>query len=408
MIKFVHCADIHIGMENYGRLNPATGLSTRLEDFLGTLDEAVDRAIADEVDLFVVAGDIYKTKEPTPTHQREFARRMARVAAAGIQIMMIAGNHDLPLTPSRATAIDIFSAMSMPNVNVARTIRALRIETRGGPVQILALPWMTRSITMNDPKYKHMNIHELNRVMIDMSLDRLRKLRDTLDPSVPTMIVAHAHVHGAKIGAERLLTVGHDPMLAVSDFPVEDVGYVALGHIHRHQALVRFDPAIVYPGSINRVDFAEEIEDKGFIRGDLQCGSCDWQFVNVNARPFLTITAFVDDNAPLESVLSAIRMRQDQVPGAVVQVKMAVSRASSLQVPDDAIRDALNSAYVAGPIHRIWTDQEIRERSAGVQGSTPGELLQEFLVRQNRHDVARQAELMSYAESLMERLEVRA
>src|SRR6476469_9152078 len=97
-IKLLHAADIHIGMENYGKINPATGLSTRLEDFCATFDEAVDRAIAEPVDLVVLAGDIYKTRDPTPTHQREFAARIHRLSAAGVQIMIVAGNHDIPLS----------------------------------------------------------------------------------------------------------------------------------------------------------------------------------------------------------------------------------------------------------------------------------------------------------------------
>ena len=55
MIKLIHLADVHIGMENYGRLNPETGLNTRLHDFLDTLDEAVDRAIAEQVPAAVAS-----------------------------------------------------------------------------------------------------------------------------------------------------------------------------------------------------------------------------------------------------------------------------------------------------------------------------------------------------------------
>src|SRR4030081_3370416 len=79
-LKIAHLADTHIGMENYGRVNPETGLNQRLHDFLNSLDQAVDGAIQAEVDLVVFAGDIYKTRAPTPTHQREFARRIHRLS----------------------------------------------------------------------------------------------------------------------------------------------------------------------------------------------------------------------------------------------------------------------------------------------------------------------------------------
>ena len=91
-LRIAHLADTHIGMENYGRINPETGLNQRLHDFLASLDQAVDGAIAANVDLVVFAGDIYKTRDPTPTHQREFARRIHRLSSAGIKIVIVAGN----------------------------------------------------------------------------------------------------------------------------------------------------------------------------------------------------------------------------------------------------------------------------------------------------------------------------
>ncbi|HZB96695.1 MAG TPA: metallophosphoesterase, partial [Herpetosiphonaceae bacterium] len=75
MPKMLHLADIHIGMENYGRTDPATGLNTRLQDYLQRFDEALTYALETEpVDIVLIAGDIYKNRTPNPTHQREFAR----------------------------------------------------------------------------------------------------------------------------------------------------------------------------------------------------------------------------------------------------------------------------------------------------------------------------------------------
>src|SRR5438067_11746190 len=87
-LRIAHIADTHIGMENYGRLNPETGLNQRLHDFLNSLDQAIDGAIAQQVDLVVFAGDIYKTRDPTPTHQREFAKRIQRLTSQGIQAVL--------------------------------------------------------------------------------------------------------------------------------------------------------------------------------------------------------------------------------------------------------------------------------------------------------------------------------
>ena len=131
-------------MENYGRLNPETGLNQRLHDFLHSLDQAIDGAIAAGVHLVVIAGDIYKTRDPSATHQREFARRIRRLVDAGVPVFIAAGNHDIPLSPGRATSIDIFRALQVPNVTIARTIGSYRVETRAGPAQIIA--WFSSAI----------------------------------------------------------------------------------------------------------------------------------------------------------------------------------------------------------------------------------------------------------------------
>src|SRR5919206_481167 len=137
-LKIAHFADTHIGMENYGRINPESGLNQRLHDFLDSLDQAVDDALRENVDLVVFAGDIYKTRDPTPTHQREFARRIYRLAKAGVQTFITLGNHDIPLSAGRATSVDIFKALEVPSVTIARNLSSHRIETNSGPVQILA------------------------------------------------------------------------------------------------------------------------------------------------------------------------------------------------------------------------------------------------------------------------------
>src|ERR671931_2041148 len=154
-LRIAHLADTHVGMENYGRINPETGLNQRLHDFLNSLDQALDAALEAHVDLVVFAGDVYKTRDPTPTHQREFARRVHRLASAGIKTVIVTGNHDVPLSAGRATSIDIFRALEIPTVTVARAIGTHVVQTRAGPVQVIAFPWSVRSSVLAQPEYKN-------------------------------------------------------------------------------------------------------------------------------------------------------------------------------------------------------------------------------------------------------------
>src|SRR5438445_13172399 len=158
VLRIAHLADTHIGMENYGRFNPETGLNQRLAHLLGSLDQAIDGAIEANVDLVVFAGDIYKTRDPTPTHQREFARRVHRLSSAGIKTVIVAGNHDIPLSAGRATSVEIFRTLEIPSVTVARSIGAHVVETRAGPVQGLAFPLSVRSAVLAQPEFKNHSI----------------------------------------------------------------------------------------------------------------------------------------------------------------------------------------------------------------------------------------------------------
>ncbi|HCU99511.1 MAG TPA: exonuclease SbcCD subunit D, partial [Chloroflexi bacterium] len=79
-IRLVHFADVHVGMENYGRLDTDSGTSTRVRDFLDRIDEVIQYACDNDADIAVFAGDAFKTRDPNPTYQREFAIRMKKLA----------------------------------------------------------------------------------------------------------------------------------------------------------------------------------------------------------------------------------------------------------------------------------------------------------------------------------------
>src|SRR4030042_1742874 len=154
-MKILHFADLHLGVETYGRIDPTTGLSSRLNDFLAVFDELVDYALENKVDLVLFCGDAYKSREPTQTQQREFARRINRLATAGIPVLLLTGNHDLPNAIGRATATEIFDTLAVKNVHVANKPETSKISTPGGDIQIVAIPWLRRSALLASENTKN-------------------------------------------------------------------------------------------------------------------------------------------------------------------------------------------------------------------------------------------------------------
>ncbi len=399
-MKILHLSDVHLGMENYGRLDPATGLSTRLADFCATFDEAIERAIGEPVDAVLFAGDAYKTRDPTPTYQREFAKRIRRLADAGIPTVLLAGNHDLPNAASRASATEIFGVLGLPNVHVSRRVETLRLETRHGPLQVVTLPWLTRSAVLSRDEHRNQSLRELNEIMVSKLEGFVGDQVAQLDPAVPAVLLGHCHLFGAEIGAERWLVVGEDPMIGEGALRHPHLDYVALGHIHRQQ-MRHGEPPIAYSGSINRVDFSEEKEEKGFYVTELRRGGADPRFVPVRARSFETIEVTPQDDDPTETVLRTIQRREHRVRGAVVRVIVNLQPEQQGRLDESAVRRALDGAFYAAPIRQV-VQQRRRERLPGVLSGPlrPLDALRRYFEATNVPPTRRDV-LLEYAERLL-------
>jgi exonuclease SbcD len=380
-IRILHLADLHIGMENYGRLDPATGLNGRVMDFLRRLSEAVDYALGNEVDLVLFAGDAYKTRDPNSTYRREFARRIKRLADAGIPVVLLVGNHDLPAQVKRASSIEIFRTLDVPNVLVANHNRLHQIITRQGePIQIATVPYPVRQRLLSGDEHKDKTIAELDTLVQQLVANSIRALAEQVDPSVPAVLTGHFSVSDAEYGSERTVMLGRDVVVLRSDLAIPAWDYVALGHIHRHQELNKGQqPPIVYSGSLERIDFGEEKEPKGFAIADIQRGHAEWEFHRVEARRFVTIRKDVRDQAdPLATLLETIA--QYDVADAIVRVLIQAQPEQEGLLRDDDIRRALSEAYFVASISKEM-ERAYRQRLGGESPEelTPAELLTYYL-----------------------------
>jgi len=178
--------------------------------------------------------------------------------------------------------------------------------------------------------------------------------------------------------------------------------YVALGHIHKHQDLNegRYPP-IVYPGSLERIDFGEEKEAKGFCWVEVEKGATTWRFVPVKARPFLTINVDVrEEDDPTLAVQAAIAPQD--VTNAIVRVNVRLRPEQDASLREKDIRAALRAADYVAAVNR-QADRDVRERLGGLspEGMTPKELLHKYLFAKNVDD-NRIELLMKHAERLFE------
>ena len=426
MMRILHFSDVHIGVENYGR--PATeadiealpahfapgadrgefiGVSTRLLDFLSTLDAAVAHAIDQDVDLVLFSGDAYKSRDPSQTQQREFVRRIGRLAAAGIPVFLTVGNHDLPHVANRATALEIFPTLSVANVTVGSTLGTHGVSTRAGDVQIVALPWIRIAGFMAREETRDMTLEEITRSVEDRLTSLLLAEVDALDPSLPAILCAHVTVSGAKLSSERGLMLGNDHVLSLGTLANPAFDYVALGHIHKHQVLSQH-PYVAYPGSLQRIDFSEEDDAKGFCMIELDPALprgerlVDFRFVPVDARPMLTIDVRTRPGEdPTEVSLGAIANAGERLVGAIVRMRVAMEADDEPAFRESAVREALGAAHHVASIERqVHRDRRTRLGVEDAERLAPLDALRRYFDSRNMPE-ARESDLMARAEELM-------
>ena len=380
-MKILHFADLHLGVESYGRIDPATGLSSRFLDFLSALDQVVNYAVESKVDLVLFCGDAYKSREPSQTQQREFAKRINRLSTSGIPVFLLIGNHDLPNAIGRATTTEIFDTLAVKNVYVSNRPEIYRIPTNSGTVQIASLPWLRRSGLLSKEEAKNLNFEQINQRLQQVLTLKISDLAQKLDPALPSILAAHVWVSGTHLrptleGSERQMTIGQEHVLLVSNVAHPAFDYIALGHIHKRQVLSD-NPPVVYSGSLERLDFGEEEDEKGFymveIEPDLETGNrlVSFEFHPVSGRRFVTININVEpqDTDPTSTVLRAIGEQEDKVSDAIVRLNISLPAEIEGQLRDNDIRDAVKEAHyftVAKDIKREtrlrlgkWTAEEI-------------------------------------------------
>lgn len=409
-MKILHFADLHIGVETHGRPDPTTGLSTRLHDFLDVFDELVETAIGERVDLVLFAGDAYKSRDPSQTHQREFARRIRRLSDAGIPVYLLVGNHDVPNVRSRASALEIFSTLAVANVFIGDELGTQVVTTPSGPVQIVGVPWPSVSQLLTRDEMRGLSIAEIDRELERRVSEGIAREAERLDPAVPAVLTAHVAMADSivKTASEQIMTLGRFPQLRQSELSPERFDYVALGHHHCYQVL-RQQPPVIYAGSLQRVDFGEEADPKGFVTVEIdpsrplgeRASFERVQFREVRARRFLTLDLHPTSDDPTDEVVQAIDAAD--VAGAIVRLRLRLTPNQSAVLDERRVRERLEPAHTVAGIAREVVRPERRRLPVTVppESLTPLQALEAYLDARDE-PAERRAVLLEYARRVVE------
>jgi len=405
MIKLLHFADAHIDMANYGQHDATTGLPQRVMDFLKSLDFIVDTAIQEKVDLVIFAGDTYRDRSPAPTFQREWGKRIMRLSRAKIPTLLLTGNHDVSPSQHRAHAIQEFDTLSPDYIHVVSSLKLLGPDDLDGvPVQVLAIPWITRSgivASLSMDSSSEENPQEL----IENSLSAwLNQTIADLDPSMPAILTAHASIAGAKFGSEQSVKIGRDVVLPPGLVANPVLDYVALGHIHRFQDLNEGShPPVVYPGSIERVDFGENNEEKGFVLAEIEKGQTRYRWQKLPIRQFRDFSVTLDEMLGVNEKIFAALPPSEDLAEAIVRLTLIYPRDLETLIDEARIYAHFSQTFAFQLVKKPVSEARTRIGDGFEASSmTPAELLELYWKRQHIEDEAERARLQSLAEELIQ------
>ncbi len=286
-MKFLHTGDWHPhSMGTVGGklvIDPATGLSITLTDFQDSLNFLHSTILRESIMLLLVAGDVFDSNKPTMDELRVVMEFFQRCSDAGVQVVVIPGNHDIAQSSHLATALE---PVSFLGVHVIQKPLQILLDVEGKKVQIDCLPYPSRGrLAANMQDRKTCTPEELTAFINRGLYNILANFQTKAEGTDHRILLAHGSVEQAVVG-EQPRTLAHDVFLPISEVAAR-YAYVALGHIHQTQAVGR----AMYCGSLLRNGFGEEKEKKGFLVCDITPGGVITTHIeNPHARVYKTLS----------------------------------------------------------------------------------------------------------------------
>ena len=230
-----------------------------------------------------------------------------------------------------------------------------------------------------------------------------------MDQKIPSILLGHATVEGAVFGSERSVMIGSDIILPISSLRQSRFNYIALGHIHKFQEIIK-NPPVIYSGSIERIDYGEEKENKGFVIIDIDQKKdklqTEWQFVKTPARKFLTIRVKVTENdEPNEKV--AAEIEKHNIKDTVVKLIIEIDEEKTGELSESKIRTVLDKAnFIAGIIKEVKSHERTQIKngfSDELSSLDTLGVLEKYLMSK-KVTKSHQQDLLKTAEKLMEEM----
>jgi exonuclease SbcD len=260
-VRFVHTADTHLGFEVM-RSAPSdnAGRRRRAQSVFDNFQAVAEHALTSEADLFIHSGDLFNKYYIPREKLDELISPVTTLAKAGIPVVIIPGNHERSEFP-----FDLFHGVA--GVYVLDRPKSLVLTCGGYSAGIVGFPFIRE----------------------DAKRTFLKALYETEYAGLRSdfnILVTHQAFDEAVVGPVGFrFKAGRRDTVSRESVPL-DFEYIAAGHIHRYQILphpLKAGLRFVYPGSTQRMSFAEWDEDKGFVEGEVIHERVETRFIPLGA-----------------------------------------------------------------------------------------------------------------------------
>jgi len=372
-MRIVTTADVHFGSsDSLGRINQHTGLHTRLEDFLRSFDTIIDYTLdpKNEVDLFVIAGDIFKTRHPTNTQLAQFAKRLRRLQEANKQTLIVVGNHDILVGEGQAHTVEVIKELGLDNITIIDkpTLHSFP------ELDIVAMPYIYR---------QRLNL-KTNQETLQYYQQQINELHAQAK-SGHTMFVGHQSIEGLVLSAGYVNLENLSEILVPQSY-LKAFDFCILGHIHHYQ-VVNSNPEIVYTGPLERLDFSQADKPVGFVVYDSKTN--EHEFIELEVTDLYKIEVDLTEckGDLTEEVLS--KVDQTRLKDSIVSLKIKIKETDISSLNTIAIQSALDAArYKAGLKMDVEKTHTVRDSGVNESLSASEALARYIETRDGLEDIA--------------------
>lgn len=278
MVRFVHLSDLHLGKIWHG--------IDRTSDILKSFDQVIDFVYQEKIPLMLIAGDIFDKKYyPSGDALESFFSRIKNILQKGIHIVMVTGNHDWNKLHEAFSSLATLSTnlRIFPRVDLNYPIYFIRDLN----CQIIPFPYPDRGKLEGEMFLKNSSTSDSYYQISAKFKSYLQALKDKVNNQVPSVLLAHIGIEGAMYGSERVQSLEEEPILGERDLPIW-TSYNALGHLHLAQE-VRCPTPSFYSGSLEKLDFGEANQDKGFYSVVIDGLETKCEFIKVTTHGMLDL-----------------------------------------------------------------------------------------------------------------------